>query len=107
MSKFLKLRLSAGRSGSVVATTLATAMLIHPAAPVNAAIFQGNFPIWPAVTRLSSRKLQFPLNRLEARLLAQGIQERVGLQILQARIPQPPRRLEPFERLCLIAPLRE
>ena len=34
-------------------------------------------------------ELQLPLDDLEATLLAQGIQERVGLQILQARIPQP------------------
>jgi len=53
-----------------------------------------------------ARKLQLPLDRLKARLLAQGVQERVGLQILQARVPQPQRRLEPFERLRQIAPLR-
>jgi len=32
--------------------------------------------------RHSARKLQFPLNRLEARLFAQGVQERVGLDVL-------------------------
>jgi hypothetical protein len=53
-----------------------------------------------------ARKLQLPLNRLEARLLAQGVHERVGLQILQARVPQPQRRFEPFERLGRVAPLR-
>src|SRR4029453_9142102 len=51
-------------------------------------------------------ELQLPLDDLEATLLAQGIQERVGLQILQARIPQPQSRLEPLERLGSIAPLR-
>jgi hypothetical protein len=40
-----------------------------------------------------ARKLQLPLNRLEARLLAQGVQERIGLQARQAPIPQPQRRL--------------
>ena len=53
-----------------------------------------------------ARKLQLPLDRLEARLFAQGVQERIGLQVLQARIPQPQRRLEPFERLRPLAPLR-
>jgi hypothetical protein len=38
-------------------------------------------------TRHLTRKLQLPLNRLEARLFAQGIQERVGLHVAQARIP--------------------
>jgi hypothetical protein len=32
-----------------------------------------------AVTSLLGGKLQLPLNRLEARLLAQGVQKRVGL----------------------------
>jgi hypothetical protein len=32
-------------------------------------------------------KLQLPLNRLEVRLFAQGVQERVGLQQLQTRVP--------------------
>jgi hypothetical protein len=52
------------------------------------------------------RKLQLPHHRLKARLLAQGVHERVGLQMHQTRIPQSPRRLEPFERLGPIAPLR-
>jgi hypothetical protein len=51
-------------------------------------------------------KLQFPLDRLEARLLVQGVEQRVGLQKLQARIAQPQRRLEPFERLRQVTPLR-
>ena len=54
----------------------------------------------------SLRKLQFPHHCFEARLLAQGVQERVGLQNLQARVTQPQRRLKPFERLGPIAPLR-
>ena len=49
--------------------------------------------------RLSSETSTPASHRLEARLLAQGVHERVGLQILQARITQPQRRLEPFERL--------
>ena len=52
-------------------------------------------------------ELQLPLDRPGSdRSLRKGIQERVGLQILQARIPQPQRRLEPLERLGSIAPLR-
>src|ERR1700689_1266682 len=51
-------------------------------------------------------KLQRPLNRLKSPLLTQGIQVRFGLEGLQARIPQPQRRVERFERLCPIAPLR-
>src|SRR5579863_57209 len=51
-------------------------------------------------------KLQPPLDRLEARLLAQGVQERIGFQVFKARVPQAQRRLEPFERLRPIAPLR-
>jgi len=39
------------------------------------------YPIWTVVTRLSSRKFRLPLNRLEARLFAQGIEERVSLQL--------------------------
>ena len=38
--------------------------------------------------------------------LRKRIQERVGLQELQARITHAHRRLEPFERLGAIAPLR-
>ena len=52
------------------------------------------------------RKLQLPLDRLEARLFSYRIHERIGLQVRQARITQPQRRLEPFERLRPIAPLR-
>jgi hypothetical protein len=63
-------------------------------------------PKLPAVTKLSGRKLQLPLNRLKARLFAQRVQEWVGLQKVQAWITQPPRRPEPFERLRPIAPLR-
>src|ERR1700722_8054251 len=61
---------------------------------------------WRAVTKLSNRKLQLPLNCLKARLLAYGVQERVGLEHLQTRVAQTPRRLERFERLRPIAPLR-
>jgi hypothetical protein len=43
------------------------------------------------VIKLSRRNLQLPLNRLKARLFAQGIQERVGLYVNQTRIPQSPR----------------
>jgi hypothetical protein len=58
------------------------------------------------VSKFSARKLQLPHHRLKARLLAYGIQERIGLEVLQTAVPQPPRRLEPFERLRPIAPLR-
>src|SRR6266404_6066014 len=34
----------------------------------------------------SVRKFQFPLNRLEARLFAQGVHKRVGLQELEPRV---------------------
>ncbi len=36
--------------------------------------------------KLSVGKLQLPLDRLKSRLLAQGVQERIGLQKPQARI---------------------
>ena len=39
------------------------------------------YPIWPAVNKLSGRKLQSPLNLPEARLFAQGVQEWIGLQL--------------------------
>src|SRR5580692_6771013 len=39
-------------------------------------------------------KLQLPHHRLKARLWAQRVHERVGLQTLQARVTQPQRRLE-------------
>src|SRR5215813_1396354 len=58
------------------------------------------------LARYSVGKLQLPLDRLETRLLAQGIQERVGLQELQSGITQADRRGEPFKRLVPIAPLR-
>src|SRR5260221_4113575 len=64
------------------------------------------YPSWPAVTKLLSRKLQLPLNCLEARLLAQGIHQRVGFRVLQPRIAQAPGCLEPVERLRPIAPVR-
>jgi len=37
-------------------------------------------------------KLQSPLDRSEARLIAQWIQERIGLESLETRIAQPLRR---------------
>jgi hypothetical protein len=42
---------------------------------------------WLAVTKLSRRKLQLSLNRLKARLLAQGVHERISLEVLQALVP--------------------
>lgn len=54
------------------------------------------YPIWPAVTKLSSRKLQLPHRRLKAWLLPQWVLEWISLEVLQARVRQPPRRLEPF-----------
>src|ERR1700722_12806958 len=51
-------------------------------------------------------KLQLPLYRLKPRLFAQGVQKWIGLEAHQARITQAQRRLEPFERLRPIAPLR-
>jgi hypothetical protein len=35
------------------------------------------------------RKLQLPLDRLEAGLVAQGIQQRISSQVLQTRVPEP------------------
>jgi len=45
---------------------------------------RGTEELRPNRTATLARKLQLPLNRLEARLLAQGVQKRVGLQSLQA-----------------------
>src|SRR6516164_5706680 len=42
----------------------------------------------PESRHLSIRKLQLPLDRLEARLLAQRIQERVGLQVHEPGVTQ-------------------
>jgi hypothetical protein len=52
-----------------------------------------------------SRGTSSPHYCLEARLLAQGIHERVGYQPRQVRIPQPQRLLQPLERFGRIAPL--
>ena len=46
---------------------------------------------------VSLRKLQLPLERLEARLLAQWIHERIGFQFHQPRITQSHRGVEPLE----------
>src|ERR1700689_119195 len=54
------------------------------------------YSIWRAVTSLLGGKLQLPLNRLEARLLAQGIHEGIGLQGRQAAVTQVQGRLEPL-----------
>src|SRR5262249_34634304 len=51
-------------------------------------------------------KLQRPLDRLEARLLAQRIEQWVGLHVHEPRVTQARRGLEPCERLGAIAPLR-
>src|SRR5215470_10507680 len=60
-----------------------------------------------SVGRSSVRwKLKRPLYRPEARLVAQGIHERVGLETLEVRIAQPDCGVEPFERLGHVAPLR-
>jgi len=40
------------------------------------------------ISRSSLRKLQLPLNRLEARLTANGIEQEVGLHQVHAGIPQ-------------------
>ena len=45
---------------------------------------------------VSLRKLQLPLDRLEVRLLAQWIHERIGLQFHQPRITQSHRGVEPL-----------
>jgi hypothetical protein len=42
----------------------------------------------PDETLHSDQKLQFPLNRLKVRFLAQRVKEWVGLQIQQSRIAQ-------------------
>jgi hypothetical protein len=55
---------------------------------------------------LSIRKLQPSLDRLKTRLLTQGIQERIRLEVQQTRVPQPRGGIEPVERLRPIAPLR-
>ena len=52
------------------------------------------------------RKLQLPLNRLKARLFAQGIEERLGLQVLEPGITQAHGDVEPLKRLGAITPLR-
>ena len=46
----------------------------------------------------SQRKLQLPLDRLEAWLLTQRIHERIGLQVRQSRATQVYGAVEPFER---------
>src|ERR1700733_10818560 len=51
-------------------------------------------------------KFQLPHHRLKARLIAQGVQERVGLHELKSRVAQAHRRVKPFERFGAIAPLR-
>src|SRR6516162_4598732 len=66
----------------------------------------GNAAARAARAAHSVLEFQLPLYVLETSLLAQRIQERVGLQILQARISLPQRRLEPLERPGSIAPLR-
>src|SRR6266446_9190459 len=53
----------------------------------------------------SVRKLQRSLDRLEARLVAQRIEERVNFRVREIRVPVPHRRLEPVERAGRIAPL--
>src|SRR6266851_1981018 len=54
----------------------------------------------------SVRKLQRSLDRLEARLVAQRIEEGVNFRVREIRVPVPHRGLEPIERACSIAPLR-
>ena len=51
-------------------------------------------------------KPQLPLDRLEARLLAQRVHEGIGSYVYQAWVTRPQRRLEPFECLRPITPLR-
>src|SRR6516164_10491601 len=51
--------------------------------------------VLPMFRRRSIWELQFSLDRLEARLLAQRIHERVGLEVLEVRIAQPDRGVEP------------
>src|SRR5580658_7788655 len=63
------------------------------------------YPSCASVSKHSVRKLQLSQHRLEARLLAQGVHERVDLEVLQVGIAKPQGRLEPFERLRLITPL--
>src|SRR6267378_8152801 len=58
------------------------------------------------VRRLSVRKFQLPLDRLESRLLAQRIEKRVCFSRVEARIAQSKRGFEPSESLARIAPLR-
>src|SRR5262245_6411710 len=57
------------------------------------------------VRRSSIGELQFPLDRLEARLVAQGIEELISLQTDQTRIAKTQRQLKPVEGLIWIAPL--
>ena len=59
----------------------------------------------PTSQRHSLRKVQFPLDCLEAWLFPQGVQKLVGLQELQARITQPHGGVKPLERLGQISPL--
>ena len=61
---------------------------------------------WNRVARSVRRELQFPLDRLKARLFAQGIEERLGLQVLQPGITQAHCNVEPLKRLGAITPLR-
>src|SRR6478736_651202 len=51
------------------------------------------------------RKLQFPLDRLEARLLAQWIEERLGLHAYQPWITQSQSGLKPIKRPSCLTPL--
>src|SRR5215469_3195418 len=52
------------------------------------------------------RKLQFPLDRLEAPLFAQGMQERIVLHVEQAWVTHPHCRGQPLQCLGRVAPLR-
>ena len=55
-------------------------------ADIHAAFRRSAETVWNRVARSVRRKFQFPLNRLEARLFAQGVHERVGLQELEPRV---------------------
>src|SRR5262249_8166778 len=57
------------------------------------------------MARCSVGKLQFPLNSLEARLFAQGIEEGISLHVKQTRITDSHGLIEPLQRLAHIAPL--
>src|SRR5205807_6355629 len=54
----------------------------------------------------SVRKLQFPLDGLEARLFAQGVKERAHFHVFQVRILPAHGRFEPAESASGVAPLR-